>query len=298
MTASTDSLFLCISCRANTLIAAAECLVCPTCAVRYPIKSDIPIILPSSQQLNAFTAAAQMPLPDLCATYDRAYAHNGLMGTDLDTDYDRATKETLLNFAAPLAGKKLLDVGAGAGKLWDYAPADVHGYAFDPSLTGSRLARQAHPRLTLTVSLGEYIPYANAFFDAVIAADTLEHTASVEKTLREIYRTLKPGGVFAASLPVPHSLRKWGYNQFIRQRPNLRLLYRLVYVVMKRIFLFGRPNFQPIDRDYDSARWTTLMKQAGFSLHAAQLWPLPPRLPLALLVKAVKEVSDHEACPE
>ncbi len=280
--------FLCISCRASALTAAAECLICPTCAARYPIKNEIPVILPSNQQLNAFTAAARMPLHDLCATYDRAYAHNGLMGTDLDGDYDRATKECLLNFAAPLAGKKLLDVGAGAGKLWDYAPADVRGYAFDPSLIGSRLALAAHPSLTLSVSVGEYIPYPNAFFDAVIAADALEHTASVAKTLREIYRTLRRGGVFAASLPVPHSLPKWGYNQFIRQRPDLRLLWQLARVVMKRTLLFGRPNFQPIDRDYGSRQWISLIQQAGFAVHAHQLWPAPPNLPLVLLVKAVK----------
>ncbi len=291
MTLSAASLFLCISCHANTLITAAECLICPTCAASYPVKSGIPVILPSNQQLNSFAAAA-VPLDDLCATYDRAYTHNGLMGTDLDVDYDRTTKERLLKFAHPLAGKKLLDVGAGVGRLWDYVPADVHGYAFDPSLIGSRLARDAHPHLTLTVSVGEYIPYPDAFFDAIIAADALEHTTSVEQTLREIYRTIKPGGVFAASLPVPHSLRKWGYNQFIRRRPDFRLLLKLAAIVLKRILLFGRPNFQPIDRDYDSAQWISLIRDTGFSIRARQLWPFPPRLPLVLLIQAVKEVGE------
>lgn len=276
-------------------MAAAECLICPACAARYPIKNEIPVILPSNQQLKAFTAAARMPLHDLCATYDRAYAHKGLMGTDLDGDYDRATKECLLNFAAPLAGKKLLDVGAGIGRLWDYVPANVYGYAFDPSLIGSRLALDTHPDLTLSVSIGEYIPYPDAFFDVVIAADALEHAASGEQTLCEIYRTIKPGGIFAASLPVPHSLPKWGYNQFIRRRPDLRLLFKLARIVLKRILLFGRPDFQPIDRDYSSAQWLTLIREAGFSISARQLWPLPPRLPLVLLIKAIKEVGDHGA---
>ena len=210
------------------------------------------------------------------------------MGTDLDEEYDRATKEALLAFGGDLAGKRLLDLGAGVGNLWAYVSPGVQGYALDISATGIARAAARFPGLTVSVSVSEFLPYPDGFFDMVIAADTIEHTFSPSRTVREIQRVLRPGGVLGASFPIPNSLRKWSYNRLLRGRPDLRLLFRLARVVVKRTLLFGRPDFQPIDRDRSADQWVVLLQEAGFTVGPVIGWPPAPRLPIVTLVKTVR----------
>jgi ubiquinone/menaquinone biosynthesis C-methylase UbiE len=266
-------------------------LHCPACRSTYPVRNDVPILLPSIEQQRAVVTqeSEHISLAQLQNIYDRVYEHDGLMGTDLDNSYDRTTKEMLLSFGQPLAGKRLLDVGTGIGNLWNYAPADVEGYALDVSLTGVSKATEQHPHVTMSVSTAEYLPYPNAFFHVVVAADTLEHTFLPLQALREIHRVLQPGGVLSTSLPIPDSLRKWGLNEFVRSRPNVKLLIGLVRVLIKRTLLFGRPDFQPIDRDLAIEEWVTLLETVGFRVGRIVAWPGPPKLPIVTLVQALRD---------
>jgi ubiquinone/menaquinone biosynthesis C-methylase UbiE len=47
----------------------------------------------------------------------------------------------------------------------------------------------------------ENLPYPNASFDIVTATEVIEHLEHYRQTLREIYRTLKPGGCCILSTP-------------------------------------------------------------------------------------------------
>jgi ubiquinone/menaquinone biosynthesis C-methylase UbiE len=227
--------------------------------------------------------------------YDRAYTHDGLMGTDLDGTYDRQTKEILLGFAGPLPGKRLLDLGTGIGNLWAYVPAGVEGHACDLSAIGVRRAALRFPQVTVSVSIAESIPYPDAFFDILVAADTIEHTFWPQMALQEIHRVLKPGGVLCASFPTPNSLRKWGWNQFLTGHPNLKLLGGLIRVLVKRILLFGRPDFQPIDRDLKIEDWVQVIERAGLHVDQVLAWPERPKLPIVTLLRAVRSSTrgDH-----
>jgi SAM-dependent methyltransferase/uncharacterized protein YbaR (Trm112 family) len=281
--------FLCLACCNASLVRTSEQLTCPACGAVYPLREDVPILLPSGAQQETVLTQDGSPiaLDPLRALYDRVYEHDGLMGTDLDGTYDRVTKETLLGFARPLAGKRLLDVGTGTGNLWGYVPAGVEGYALDISATGVRRAAQRYPELTVSVSTAEFLPYPDGFFDAVVAADTVEHTFSPSRTLQEIRRVLRADGVLGASFPVPNSLRKWGWNQLVHKPPDLGLFLRLIRVLVKRTLLFGRPVFQPLDRDYSLEDWIGLLETSGFRVETLLPWPEPPRLPIVTLIKAI-----------
>lgn len=280
--------FRCISCGAALLEVDRQNIICPACERKYPVEKGIPVILPEPTQLKvvADADAREMTLEQCQDIYDKVYSYDGLMGTDLDEEYDRITKQTLLEFGGDLTSKRLLDVGAGVGNLWTYTPPGVQGYALDISLTGMARVAARFPDLTVSVSVGEFLPYPEHFFDVVIAADTIEHTFSPKLTLQEIHRVLRPQGILGASFPIPDSLRKWGYNRFLRQSLDVRLLYRLARVLIKRTLLFGRPDFQPIDRDRSPNEWVDMLRQVGFHVETVIKWPPAPQLPIVTLVKA------------
>jgi SAM-dependent methyltransferase/uncharacterized protein YbaR (Trm112 family) len=288
---SNQSAFLCLRCRAAALVSESERLICPACRTSYPLAQGVPMLWPSPQEEASVLQGEDhhVSLRRLQGLYDRLYQHEGLMGTELDTTYDRATKAMLLSFGEPLHGKRLLDVGAGAGNLWEYVAADVECYALDLSAAGLSRAMARRSGLTTSVPMAEYLPYPDSFFDVVVAADTIEHTLSPERALREIHRVLKPGGIFSASLPVPDSLRKWGRNELLQERPNLGFVWRLAFVVIKRTLLFGRPDFQPVDRDYRIEEWTRLIELIGLKLERVISWPDPPKAPIVVLLRAVRE---------
>jgi SAM-dependent methyltransferase/uncharacterized protein YbaR (Trm112 family) len=277
--------FACIACAHYPLERNGSQLICSDCSMHYPIQGSIPLLLPKNQ-LDAEVNGGKISLSTVRNIYDKVYDHDGLMGTDLDQNYDRVTKSILLDFGQPLEGKRLLDLGTGVGRLWDYVPSGVRGYAIDPSFVGVAKAVQRRGDITVSASVGEYLPYPDGFFDVVVSADTIEHTFSPERTLREIRRVLKPNGTFSASFPIPDSLRKWGWNQIVSRRFKPAQLLRLGWVLSKRVWLFGKAAFQPIDRDLNIKEWVALVQSAGFIVKQTIEWPYDPQIPIVYLVHA------------
>ena len=277
--------FVCPECTYHPLQQGDDYLLCPTCCIRYPIRQSVPLLFPSKEPC-AVVDGHRISLQAMQDVYDCAYRHDGLMGTDLDETYDRVTKSILLDFAQPLACKRVLDLGTGVGRLWDYAPRDVTAYAIDLSSIGVAKALQRRPDLTVSASVAEHLPYLDSFFDLVVSADTIEHTFSPRQTLAEVWRVLKGGGVFSTSLPVPNSLRKWGWNQFRSGRCQPGFVLRLGWVLLNRVRLFGKATFQPIDRDLSLQGWVGLIESAGFVVRKVIEWPDAPQTPIVYLVHA------------
>jgi ubiquinone/menaquinone biosynthesis C-methylase UbiE len=220
------------------------------------------------------------------AIYDRAYAAPGLMGTHLDLEYSQFTKTQLLRMCKADSSSRLLDLGAGDGDLWQFAPETEAGFAIDLSGVGIARTTQRFPWVRGTVALSERLPFPDHSFDAVVAADTIEHVFDIHEALEEIRRVLAPGGRIAVSVPTPQSLRTWAVNHFIRQRPSLRLALLLVKTVIRRQLLFGRAAFQPIDRDFKAETWRALLVQHGFYVREIMEWPTEPQQPIVILIGA------------
>lgn len=278
-----DNQFACPKCKYFPLEKIDDFMHCNACQSRFPIQNGIPLLF-SSENLVAKIDGQDIGLPIVRKIYDRIYQYDNLMGTDLDTHYDRMTKEKLLEVVQTLEGKRVLDLGTGIGRLWDYVPQGVVGYAIDPSAVGVAKAAQRRKGLVVAAAVGENLPFPDQYLDLVVAADTLEHTFSPERTLAEIYRVLKPGAYLSASFPVPDSLRKWGKNQLTSKRINLPFLIRLSWVLFRRTLLFGRATFQPIDRDLEDGRWIEMIESAGFRVIKKISWPEPPLIPLVYLM--------------
>jgi 2-polyprenyl-3-methyl-5-hydroxy-6-metoxy-1,4-benzoquinol methylase len=118
---------------------------------------------------------------------------------------------------APLEGRRLLDVGAGSGKLVRFLRGrGVDAYGIEPSrplfdrfLAGDTAFRCA--------TLGELHASDPRTFDIVAAFDVIEHVPDPPEFLRAVTKFLEPGGMFFASTPDVESLtarlfgRRWHF---------------------------------------------------------------------------------------
>ncbi|MEK6320652.1 MAG: class I SAM-dependent methyltransferase [Acidobacteriota bacterium] len=107
-----------------------------------------------------------------------------------------------------VSGGIILDLGCGfggrtlafqqvTGNTW--VGVDIDSIA---SVAGLQFARSmGSTNAFFATAVGESLPFTNDSFDAVLCYDVLEHVQDLERTLAEVYRVLKPAGLFLTVFP-------------------------------------------------------------------------------------------------
>jgi ubiquinone/menaquinone biosynthesis C-methylase UbiE len=112
-------------------------------------------------------------------------------------------KTLLIQQANIQPGHHVLDLGCGTGTLAIMAKqaqpaAEVTGLDADPDMLKVAKYKSAQLRVPVKFDMGftNKLPYPDQFFDRVLSSIMIHHlkTPDKEKTAREIYRVLKPGG--------------------------------------------------------------------------------------------------------
>ena len=110
-------------------------------------------------------------------------------------------------------GDRLLDLGCGEGRhsISAYLLADAEIVGLDLGLKDLKTAKERLMDFPTPPSKGGYcafiqgsgheLPFPDNAFDHVICSEVLEHIPDYPSFLREINRVLKPGGLFAVSVP-------------------------------------------------------------------------------------------------
>lgn len=98
-------------------------------------------------------------------------------------------------------GLKVLDVGCGGGFSCEYIAArgtKVFGIDRSQTCIATAIAHAAYSNLAVDYQCGlaENLPCPDSYFDVVLCVDVLEHITDPKQAITEIYRVLKPGGVF------------------------------------------------------------------------------------------------------
>ena len=96
---------------------------------------------------------------------------------------------------------KALDVGCGGGFSCEFMAArGVVVSGIDQSQKCINAAQKhaiaSNFDIDYRCGVGEQMPYADCTFDVVVCVDVLEHVADVQRVLAEVFRILKPNGLF------------------------------------------------------------------------------------------------------
>jgi SAM-dependent methyltransferase len=100
----------------------------------------------------------------------------------------------------------VLDIGCGDGHFASIAYSELIDVGLDPMERDLKEAAGRRPDVYHDVVQGSAteLPFADASFATVVSNCVIEHIPDVENTLSEIARVLRPGGVFATTLPSEH----------------------------------------------------------------------------------------------
>ena len=107
-------------------------------------------------------------------------------------------RQILVQRLGHISKKSILDMGCGTGRFLDFAK---NGVDFSEGMLGQ--AQEKFPSHKLTVSDISKMPFENDSFEAVYSLHVFMHLdlGTIEKTIREAHRVLKPNGILIFDFP-------------------------------------------------------------------------------------------------
>lgn len=157
----------------------------------------------------------------------------------------KTAKACLERYSRSVAGKRVLDIGCGTGAMMEdlvALGADVCG--IDSSPQAVSFCKKRDLKNVQLGNLERQLPLPDNFFSAVTCLDVLEHIASDEKLLAEIYRVLKPAGLLVISVPAYQVFWTYwdemlGHKRRYLLRGLTKKLIKAGFIVEKGTYLFS-----------------------------------------------------------
>lgn len=161
--------------------------------------------------------------------------------------------------------KKILNIGVGNGAFERLAikqKKDI--YSLDPSeIAIEKLISELQMKNKAYVGFSQNIPFPDAFFDAVVISEVLEHLEDsvLYQTLQEIKRVLKIGGKIIGSVPLEENLQeqqvmcpccgkqfhRWGHVQsfdIVKLEKILKNSFNIIELHKKNFICWQLLNFK------------------------------------------------------
>jgi len=161
------------------------------------------------------------------------------VAVDYDTyrpPYPPAVYDTIEAYAGALADRRVLDVAAGTGiGTRGLVARRARIVAVDLGVDMLSLLRNRSPEVSVAVSTGETLPFADGVFD-VVACASAWHWLPAGRRAAEAMRILRPGGVIAVW---------WGFGGISEEDPRCeaeRALYTK-WDVGRRELITPEPDF-------------------------------------------------------
>ncbi|MCB2107240.1 MAG: class I SAM-dependent methyltransferase [Rhodobacteraceae bacterium] len=148
----------------------------------------------------------------------------------------------------PLKGKRVLVPGCGFGEdcaRLSFFGADVVGIDLSPEIieiTQHRLVKFAK-NATAAAMPCERLDFPDDYFDEVVLVNILHHV-DIAKTMKEVRRVTKPGGIVAGLEMYTHSA--------VQKLRNNAVTEKIIYPLVKKVIYSGKdPYITPDERKVD-----------------------------------------------
>jgi len=133
--------------------------------------------------------------------FDQVYDQYDLMNDFMSLGIHRLWKKNLINMMNPSPNQKLIDVACGTGdiaKLFlNKVNKSSHITCVDPNrgmINKGKEKLKNFENLNWVLAPAEKLPMDNNLFDFYTISFGLRNTKNLDKSLKEAYRVLKPGG--------------------------------------------------------------------------------------------------------
>jgi SAM-dependent methyltransferase len=141
-----------------------------------------------------------------------AYADAGEYNVFTD-ESNRLLVRQCLNLGRPVEGARMADLGCGSG-VFTSVLRDL-GYraiGLDLSHSLTSFGKRTQPEIDFITGDIEGLPFADDSLDAILLSGVIHHFPEMRSCAREVFRVLRPGGVFMAFDPNRHNPFMWLYR--------------------------------------------------------------------------------------
>ncbi len=104
-------------------------------------------------------------------------------------------------------GKRILDIGCGPRGSLEWAELALERVGLDPLVPSYKELGIADHKMRYCAAGSETIPFADGHFDVVSCVNAFDHVDDVSRTVREITRVVKTGGLLLLIVEVNHRVR-------------------------------------------------------------------------------------------
>lgn len=192
---------VCPNCR-GSLEISADTLRCRdvSCGSEFRIEQDIPILLERSPSgefdyLTHYTKDSEQF--DYFEERPAVVAHS-----------ERRLREYVLSLI-PSSTKSILDVGCGSAWVAQaFQKSGMFVCSLDVSIVNPRKALERYPSPDHVAIVADtfHLPFKDGSFDAIVAAEIIEHLHDPKAFADELMRVVRPGGVVIVSTPYREKL--------------------------------------------------------------------------------------------
>lgn len=153
-------------------------------------------------------------------TFDRQAAYYDERNTVGVSKFPKMSYPFVLEEVRRFRPEHLLDLGCGTGEMLhllrqENQEAELEGV----DLSCNMIARAREKKISgasFTAGDAENLPYAAGDFDMVCCVQSFHHYPDPKKALEEVYRVLRPGGVFVlCDMYVANPVVRWIENTFV-----------------------------------------------------------------------------------
>lgn len=132
---------------------------------------------------------------------------------NIDRYIIRSSIKKALDLALPSLQGNLVDIGCGKMPYKEYIlnNSQVNNYVGLDIESAIEYAKDVKPDFTWD---GVSMPFGNNSFDCAFGTEVLEHCPDTEMILSEVYRVLKPGGVFFFTVPFLWNLHEVPHDEY------------------------------------------------------------------------------------